>query len=467
MCSDQQRTDDRRVHGRADAERPEVAVILAAGEGSRMAAYEPGTPKPLIKLLGLPLIERTMLACREAGIREFIVVTGYEHERLQAGLEQIAARRGFNLHCVFCPEWSKGNGASALAAAEAVAGRDCILMMADHLVESGLIERVCTADWHDADVMLAVDTDLDAVHDPDEVTRVAVDGDRIRHIGKTIEEWNAADTGVFRCRGPLFDALREVQAAGRFGLSDAVQLLAGRGRAQAVDVTGCQWLDVDTPAAYREAKRRLMASLTKGTQDGFVSAYLNRPVSLRLSALIANTPVTPNQITIVCFLLMLLAAGLLASPWYWAWVLGGLLVQFSSIADGCDGEIARLKHIGSRRGAWLDTMLDRYGDLAVTLAIVWRAAQRYVCPYVWPAGLVAAAGFILASYVTKEFALRMGWSYPDDVLNRLKRRDLRLLALAAGAVLGFPYVAVLLAGALSHMCIAGILARGWMLARGC
>jgi len=57
-----------------------LAVILAAGEGSRLAGHGNDQPKPGIPLLGLSLSERTILACMDAGIRRFVVVLGHKNE---------------------------------------------------------------------------------------------------------------------------------------------------------------------------------------------------------------------------------------------------------------------------------------------------------------------------------------------------------------------------------------------------
>ncbi len=178
--------------------------------------------------------------------------------------------------------------------------------------------------------------------------------------------------------------------------------------------------------------------------------------------LLARTPVTPNQITVASFLLALLGASLLAladSSW---WIAGGLVIQAASILDGCDGEVARLKCRQSARGAWLDTILDRYADLAVALAVTYAHAALHEGAWVWITGFVSAAGFVLASYVTKEYRLRFGMPYPNNWMNRIKRRDLRILTIAIGAVAGYPFVALLLIGALSHLAIFGILGHGWI-----
>ena len=89
--------------------------------------------------------------------------------------------------------------------------------------------------------------------DIDDLTKVKLDGTRIVAIGKTLADWDGGDTGVMYCTTGLFDALREAKAAGRYGLSDGLTVLAGKERAHAADVSGVWWLDVDTPEAMKLA----------------------------------------------------------------------------------------------------------------------------------------------------------------------------------------------------------------------
>ncbi len=106
-------------------------------------------------------------------------------------------------------------------------------------------------------------------------------------------------------------------------------------------------------------------------------------------------------------------------------------------------------------------MLDRYADLAITFAIVAAYAKHFPGPLPWITGMVAATGFILVSYVTKEFALRHQSDYPHDFLDRVKHRDLRVFVIAAGAVVGLAFEALWVVGVLSHAVVAGIMVRGW------
>ena len=62
-------------------------LILAAGKGSRL--WQRGNSKPLIRLLGIPLIERTIRSALEAGIDDFYVVSGYHGDQVRPLLEDL------------------------------------------------------------------------------------------------------------------------------------------------------------------------------------------------------------------------------------------------------------------------------------------------------------------------------------------------------------------------------------------
>ena len=138
--------------------------------------------------------------------------------------------------------------------------------------------------------------------------------------------------------------------------------------------------------------------------------------------------------------------------YFWT-VLAGLLVQLASIVDGCDGEIARLKFQTSRFGAWADTVLDRYADVAVVTGISLGHWQTHPTAFTLLGAVLALTGFILASYTKKEYELRYGSKPPSGLLARLSKRDMRLFVLFAGALLNRPFEAMVLTGAVSHLAV--------------
>ncbi|NOZ01053.1 MAG: CDP-alcohol phosphatidyltransferase family protein [Deltaproteobacteria bacterium] len=133
-----------------------------------------------------------------------------------------------------------------------------------------------------------------------------------------------------------------------------------------------RWVDLKRPsipvtdkASWKKARRMLLSSLRKRV-DGLISRTVNRPISIAISGILAKTPITPNMLSLITFVTALAASAAMATSNFLA---GGLLLQFSSILDGCDGEVARLKYQSSRLGAWLDTVLDDVSTVIFALAM--------------------------------------------------------------------------------------------------
>lgn len=428
------------------------ALVLAAGRGSRL---DDDTPKPLYRLLGVPLLARTLFTLEKAGVTDAWVVLGYEAEGIRAGMAPFVARMDLRVHWLHNDEWEKANGVSVLAARDVLDG-PFVLSMSDHVLEPGLVEDLVARAGEVDGLALAVDRDRSAIHDLDDATKVRVRDGGIDAIGKGLDDYDAIDTGVFLATPALFDALEEAgRSAGADGgpsLSDGVQRLADRGRARVADVTGRMWQDVDTPADVEAATEKLLARLRKDT-DGPVSRHINRPVSLAMSRQLVKTPVTPNQISVAAMLLSFVAAGFAAVGGYGAFLAAALLFQFASIVDGSDGEVAKLTFQASVHGEWVDTICDNLSYLVFlggAIVGVWRTGVPDLYLELGVVGLVAA-GASLANihfYLLREeesgSALSVEYAYQRGdglgsrvmrVLHYLGKRDvLAFLVLVMAAI---------------------------------
>ena len=97
-------------------------LILAAGRGSRLS--EEGIAKPLLRVAGLPLIERTILTAHQAGLQDFYIVAGYGAERFKQFLSELPLRRDLKLAPVSVPVQSPpGRPGSGYQIALAQSGR--------------------------------------------------------------------------------------------------------------------------------------------------------------------------------------------------------------------------------------------------------------------------------------------------------------------------------------------------------
>ncbi len=225
----------------------ETAVILAAGEGSRLRASAPY--KPLCPVAGRPLIAHALEGLAEAGLKRAIVTLSYGRDAIEAYL----ASRAWPLRVeTVLADHREPNGVSVLAATEALAGQDAVLAMCDHLVLPALYRRMATAGSGNG-LRLGIDRRLGHPWvDPEDVTCVATNGSAIVAIGKGLEPHDAYDTGVFAISPRLGDALATLASP---SLTEGVRMLAAQDRADVVDCSDIDWIDVDDAAALAHAER--------------------------------------------------------------------------------------------------------------------------------------------------------------------------------------------------------------------
>ena len=169
--------------------------------------------------------------------------------------------------------------------------------------------------------------------------------------------------------------------------------------------------------------------------EGFVSRHLNRRLSRPLARWLAKTPVSPNQVSIASFAIALASFGLFLGGFnIWA----GLAAQASSVVDGADGDLARLKKMATRFGGFFDAVLDRYADVAILAGLTyWSYAfeDRAAVELVTVVGLLAIVGALMVSYTRARAEASLGLSL-HGLTVALASRDARLLLVMIGALLG-------------------------------
>jgi phosphatidylglycerophosphate synthase len=155
------------------------------------------------------------------------------------------------------------------------------------------------------------------------------------------------------------------------------------------------------------AERALFRSLRK-PQDGWTSRHLNRYISLFISRWLIKTPLRPNQVSVAILGVGVLGALSAAQGSYRALVLGAALFQAQSVLDGCDGEMSRVSHRGSRLGEWLDTIgddLTNYGFFGGAGLGLYRATGQLIYGV---AGAVCVTCGVIASGLEYRYLIKIG-----------------------------------------------------------
>lgn len=212
----------------------------------------------------------------------------------------------------------------------------------------------------------------------------------------------------------LSSAKGRVAIAGEHGVGPAV-LDAGDDGLPATDAADVRWLEPEdfvhdaSSARGRRAATRSLFEACRKPVDGVVSRHLNRRVSLFLSRMLVDTPVTPNAMTFVTFAVAVAASWLALDGTYASFAAAGVLMQLNSILDGCDGELARVRFQRSTLGQWLDTVADDLSNVMFWAAVGYGA--RHVPewgPWLARAGWLAAGAHGLSALLNYVVLARKG-----------------------------------------------------------
>jgi choline kinase len=242
------------------------AVILIAGQGSRLRGANKNRLKPFVPVLGRPLLSYILEAVSCAGINTMHFVVGYESEQVIANAKQLIPPH-INASFIVNRDWEKQNGISLLAAAGHV-NAPFLLTMGDHVFDDTIID--CLLNNLDPGLLnIAVDRKLDSIVDLDDAMKVQTRGNKVIGIGKNLQSYDAIDTGLFVCPLEIFAYLE--QARSRNGGSDCslangVELMAVDDKVRGIDIGSAKWHDIDTPRVLEHAEKdsswRVLRSLS-------------------------------------------------------------------------------------------------------------------------------------------------------------------------------------------------------------
>ena len=184
------------------------------------------------------------------------------------------------------------------------------------------------------------------------------------------------------------------------------------------------FLDALTPADRSASASELYSRMAK-PNDGYLARF-DRRLSVSITRLMLPFPISPNQVTGASLLIGLLGAWWLASGAPRTQFEGALLLWFCALLDGCDGEIARLKHHITEWGGDFDLMADHLAHLATFIALPLGVARLHPDQDWWIPGVLLVSGFLAAGFSVWWLVLRV----PEDergplalVVERIASRD--------------------------------------------
>jgi len=182
-----------------------------------------------------------------------------------------------------------------------------------------------------------------------------------KESGNTILSDNEDNTyGLLRLKKTDINKIRKT--------GDLTQILGGKSKSPIKNLPisdGYMMNLSSTKESLDEAKDLIFSNVGK-TATGWIAININGRISLPLSRQLVKTSLTPNMVSVLINVI-----GVLSGPFYALGhpVIAALCMQIATILDRCDGEVARVKLMETKRGQWVDTISDQVSMLSFYIGL--------------------------------------------------------------------------------------------------
>lgn len=236
------------------------AIILSAGQGSRLGHLTDDRPKCLIEFNGRTLLDRQLDALAANGVEEAVIVTGFRDDQIEAAI----ARRGDlgpQVRTVYNPFFKVADNLGSLFIAKEEIEGDLLVWNGDTLVSDALMARVVGNGSQEG---ICVTIDRKHGYDEDDMKVVVDEAGQLHAIGKRLDlsDVNAESIGLLAFRGTGAATFREaIERAIRTSEGTTIWYLrvihqiAQEGPVWTLDIRGEEWGEVDFPEDVENARQ--------------------------------------------------------------------------------------------------------------------------------------------------------------------------------------------------------------------
>jgi len=229
------------------------AIILAAGEGSRMRPLTYTRPKVMLPIANKPILEHLLVEANKAGIEEFIFVVGYHDKQVR---DYFGNGEKWGVNIVYANQRKQLGTADALKMIEGLAEGNFLVINGDILVSRKDIKKLASRSDNTMSVIEVEDTtDLGVVE--------LREGKVVHIYEKEVEPPSRmANAGLYLFTPEIFAALSRTSKSprGEYELTDSLQLLMERGQDISSQKIG-YWLDLSYPWDLLSANEALLTGI--------------------------------------------------------------------------------------------------------------------------------------------------------------------------------------------------------------
>ena len=239
--------------------RAPVAVILAAGIGSRLSPLTDNCPKSLLTVGGSIILERMIRNCLSCGMSQFILVLGHRADEIQKFVEKTF--RGIRVTYVINDRYRETNtGYSLMLASEAIGTAEFVKFDADVVFDVKILRQLLDSDHAN---VLCIDRNI-ALED-EEVKVIASDQMQVLEVGKSVDPKLALgeSIGIEKINGHTAERLLaelqknmlDVENHQNYYEDAYERLIAKNVPFHTLDISGLRWTEIDTHEDFAMAEK--------------------------------------------------------------------------------------------------------------------------------------------------------------------------------------------------------------------
>ena len=234
-------------------ERKLKAIILAAGEGSRMRPLTYTRPKVMLPIANKPILEYLLIEARKAGIREFIFIVGYHDEQVR---DYFGSGDKWEVNIDYATQRQQLGTADALKMVKGLVDGNFLMMNGDIITSQKDISELGNKRNNTLSVVEVKDTCGLGI--------VEISKDKVVHIYEKVEELpsHIANAGLYLFTPDIFDAISQTPKSprGEYEITDSLQLMIDKGHHISYQKIS-YWLDLSYPWDLLPANESLLAQI--------------------------------------------------------------------------------------------------------------------------------------------------------------------------------------------------------------
>lgn len=233
------------------------AVILVAGEGTRMRPLTTTRPKVMLPIASKPILEHIVNAAVDAGIDEFVFITGYLEDSIKDHFKDGKKWAG-DVKIEYVHQAQLCGTADAIGCARDQVDGRFVVLNGDVLVSSDYLKNLIL---RDEDVVLTVKE----VENPSDFGVIEGEGGKVTKIIEKPEvpPTNLANAGIYLFTDSIFEFIDKTTLSkrGELEITDSLQMIIDSGADVGYEILEHDWIDVGRPWDMLDANELLLQDI--------------------------------------------------------------------------------------------------------------------------------------------------------------------------------------------------------------